>query len=94
MIGRGARRLLARDKPAAVPKFNTWMNGDVELTDVQVELLLPGMGSFRQKLPRPQRLTDDDLRGIAAPRSCLSEPTRSATTVCVSETAPYASSDT
>ena len=94
MIGRGARTLLARDKPAAVPKLNTWMNGDVELTDVQVELLLAGMGSFRQKLPRPQRLTDDDLRGIAAPRSCLSEPTRSSTTVYVSETAPYASSHT
>jgi pimeloyl-ACP methyl ester carboxylesterase len=71
MIGRGALTLLARDKPAAVRKFNRWMNGDVELTDAQVELVLAAMGSFRQKLPRPHRLTDDELRRITAPTLLL-----------------------
>ena len=71
MIVRGARTLFARDKPAAVRKFNNRMNGDVELTDAQVELLLAGMGSFRQKLPRPRRLADDDVRRIAAPTLLL-----------------------
>jgi pimeloyl-ACP methyl ester carboxylesterase len=71
MIVRGARTMLARDKPTAVRKFNDWMNGDVELTDAQIDLLLAGMGSFRQELPRPQRLSDDALRGIAAPTLLL-----------------------
>lgn len=66
MIVRGARTMLARDKPAAVRSFNNWMNGDVELTDAQVDLILAGMGSFRQRLPRPHQLSDDALRRITA----------------------------
>ncbi len=71
MIVRGVRAVVARDKPAAIRKFNRWMNGDVELTDAQVDLILAAMGTFRQRLPRPRALTDDALRGIAAPTLLL-----------------------
>ena len=32
-----------------------------------MELLEVSMGSYRQRLPRPGRLEDEELRGIAAP---------------------------
>ena len=38
LVFRGARTLLARDKHQAIRDFNRWMNGDVELTDDQIEL--------------------------------------------------------
>ncbi len=71
MVFRAVRVLLARDKRAAVARLNQWMNGDVELTDGQVEMLEAAMGSFRQKLPRPKRLDDDQLRRITMPTLLL-----------------------
>lgn len=76
MVVRGARDLIARDKRAAVDRLNRWMNGDVELTDAQFELLEAAMGPFRQKLPAPprpapRRLPDDQLRRITVPTLLL-----------------------
>ena len=67
MVLRGMRVMLSRDKPAAVRRFNRWMNGDVELTDAQVELIETAMGSFQQRLPTPSPLSDEQLRAITAP---------------------------
>ena len=71
LVLRGMRVLAARDKPAAIRRFNRWMNGDVELTDEQVELILAAMGSFRQRLPSPSPLADDALAAITAPTLLL-----------------------
>ena len=71
LILRGARTLIARDKPKAIRHLNRWMNGDVELTDEQIELLLLAMRTFRQRLPSPRRLSDDELRGITLPTLLL-----------------------
>lgn len=71
MVLRGVGVLLARDKRAAVDRLNRWMNGDVELTDAQVEMLEAAMGSFRQKLPSPRRLDDEQLERISTPTLLL-----------------------
>lgn len=71
LIGRGAAVLLARDKARAVRRLNTWMNGDVELTDDQIDLLMAALGTFKQKLPAPGPLPDDALRRISAPTLLL-----------------------
>lgn len=71
MIIRGVWTLAARDKPKAIRDFNRWMNGDVELTDEQIDLLLLAMRTFRQKLPSPRRLSDDELRRITMPTLLL-----------------------
>jgi pimeloyl-ACP methyl ester carboxylesterase len=71
MIIRAAPIFVARDKRAAVDRLNRWLNGDVELTDAQYELLEAALGSFRQKLPSPRRLPDDRLRRITAPTLLL-----------------------
>jgi len=71
MVFRGMRVLLSRDKRAAVDRLNRWMNGDVELSDAQAEMLEAAMGSFRQKLPNPKRLDDDQLRRITVPTLLL-----------------------
>ncbi|MEA2972630.1 MAG: hypothetical protein QOG82_1088 [Actinomycetota bacterium] len=47
------------------------MNGDVELTDEQIELLLLAMRTFRQKLPMPRRLSDEELGRITVPTLLL-----------------------
>jgi len=67
MVLRGMRVMLSRDKPAAVRRFNRWMNGEVELTDAQVELIEAAIGSFQQRLPTPSPLSDEQLRAITAP---------------------------
>jgi pimeloyl-ACP methyl ester carboxylesterase len=71
MVLRGIRVHVSRNRRAAVEQLNHWMNGDVELTDAQVEMLGAAMGSFRQRLPNPQRLPDDQLRRITAPTLLL-----------------------
>lgn len=71
LIARGARALLARDKPRALRRFNRWMNGDVELTDEQIELLLLAMRTFRQKLPTPTQLSDEELQRVTMPTLVL-----------------------
>jgi pimeloyl-ACP methyl ester carboxylesterase len=48
-------------------RFNRWLNGDIELTPAQLELLEVSMGTFKQRLPRPDRLSDEDLGRISAP---------------------------
>jgi pimeloyl-ACP methyl ester carboxylesterase len=57
----------ARDKPAALRDLNRWLSGNVEMSDDEVELVLLAFQVFRAKLPRPGRLTDDQLRGLAVP---------------------------
>ncbi len=71
LVLRGMRVLVARDKPEALRRFNRWMNGDVELTDQQVELLLAAMRGFRQRLPAASVLSDDELARIATPTLLL-----------------------
>ena len=71
LVFRAARTLLARDKHQAIRDFNRWMNGDVELTADQIELVLVTFRSFRQKLPLPDRLPDEQLRRITAPTLLL-----------------------
>lgn len=70
-VWRGIRTLVARDKHSAIRDFNRWMNGDVELTDEQIELLLLAMRTHRQKLPTPGQLSDHDLGRISAPTLLL-----------------------
>jgi pimeloyl-ACP methyl ester carboxylesterase len=67
MIGRAMRAMASRDRTAALARFSTWLNGDVELTDAAVELLEVSMGTYRQRLPRPGRLDDDQLLRITSP---------------------------
>jgi pimeloyl-ACP methyl ester carboxylesterase len=71
LVLRGVRVVIARDKPKALRRFNQWMNGDVELTDQQVELLLAAMRGFRQRLPAASVLSDDELARITAPTLLL-----------------------
>lgn len=67
MVGRAMLAMASRDRAAALARFSRWLNGDVELTPAQVELLEVSMGTYRQRLPRPGRLDDDELRRITAP---------------------------
>lgn len=68
MVGGAVRVLGARDKHRAVRRLNVGMNGTgYELTDDQIALLLASMTSFQQHLPRPSRLSDEQLRHIATP---------------------------
>jgi pimeloyl-ACP methyl ester carboxylesterase len=71
LIARAARTLVARDKEQAIRRFNRWMNGDIELADDEVELVLMAFSSFRQKLPTPEQLPDDQLRRIRTPTLLL-----------------------
>jgi len=64
MIGRAAATLVARDKRQAIQKFNRWMNGDVVLTEDELDLVQFVFRTFRQQLPKPERLSDDQLRDI------------------------------
>ncbi len=67
MIGRAMVAMASRDRTAALAGFSRWLNGDVDLTPAQVELLEVSMGTYRQRLPRPDRLGDDQLRHLTAP---------------------------
>ncbi len=67
MIGRAMLAMASRDRTAALSRFSRWLNGDLELTEAQVELLEVSMGTFRQRLPTPGRLDDDEVRAIPAP---------------------------
>ena len=71
LIYRAGRTLTAKDKPRAIREFNNWMNGDLELSDDEVELVLTAFRSFRQRLPKPSRLSDSQVRRIAAPTLLL-----------------------
>ncbi len=66
MIGRATIAMASRDRTAALARFSRWLNGDVELTPAQVELLEVSMGTYTQRLPRPGRLDDEELRRITA----------------------------
>lgn len=70
-VARGSATLLARDKRQALQNFNRWMNGDVELGDDEIDLFLFVFRNFRQKLPKPDRLTDEQLRRITIPTLLL-----------------------
>lgn len=71
LVLKGMRTLAARDKHRAIRDFNRWLNGDIEITDDEVELVLFVFKHFRQKLPNPDRLSDEQLRGIATPTLLL-----------------------
>lgn len=71
MIFRAGRTLTASDKPQAIRSFNRWLNGDIELSDDEVELVLAAFQTFRQKLPSPKRLEDDELQRITTPTLLL-----------------------
>lgn len=71
MIFRAMATLWARDKPGAIRKFSRWLNGDNELSDDEVDLVLTVFGNFSQKLPTPSRLTDQELEGITCPTLLL-----------------------
>jgi pimeloyl-ACP methyl ester carboxylesterase len=71
LMARAMRTLAARDKAAAVRSFNQWLSGDIELSDDEVDLVLMAFRSFRQRLPRPKRVSDDALRRIVAPTLVL-----------------------
>lgn len=71
MIYRAGRTLTARDKTQAIRDFNRWMNGDLELTDDEIELVLPAFSTFQQRLPKPKRLADDQLSRITTPTLLL-----------------------
>lgn len=47
------------------------MNGDIELSDDDIELVLAAFATFRQRLPHPNRLPDDQLRRITTPTLLL-----------------------
>jgi pimeloyl-ACP methyl ester carboxylesterase len=67
MIGRAMLAMASRDRTAALARFSQWLNGDVDLTPAQMELLEVSVGTFRQRLPRPGRLSDADLGRVTAP---------------------------
>jgi pimeloyl-ACP methyl ester carboxylesterase len=67
LIFKAARTLRAKDKPRALRAFNRWMNGDIELNDDEIELVLFVFKNFRQRLPMPGRLPDDQLRKMTMP---------------------------
>lgn len=71
LVLRGALTLTSRDKPQAIRDFNRWMNGDLELSDDEIELVLVAFRTFRQRLPNPSRLSDDELRRIRTPTLVL-----------------------
>lgn len=66
MIGRAMLAMASRDRPAALARFSRWLNGDLDLTPAQIELVEVSMGTFRQHLPRPGRLSDEELARITA----------------------------
>lgn len=70
-VTRGAATLWSRDKPRAIQEFSRWMNGDIELSDDEIAMVLFVFRNFRQKLPTPDRLPDERLRGIAPPTLLL-----------------------
>lgn len=61
------KAVASRDRTAALARFNSWLNGDLELTPAQVDRLEVSMGTYKQRLPRPDRLSDDQLGQINAP---------------------------
>ncbi len=71
LILRGAGTLWARDKQRAIRDFNQWMNGDIELDEDQIELILFVFRNFRQRLPNPGHLADEQLRRITTPTLLL-----------------------
>lgn len=71
LVARAATTLMSRDKPQAIRSFNRWMNGDIELDDDEIEMVLFVFRHFRQKLPTPDRLPDDRLRHIDTPTLLL-----------------------
>lgn len=71
LVLRATGTLAARDKRRAIRDFNRWMNGDIEITDDEIELVMFVFKHFRQKLPNPDRLTEQQLGSIATPTLLL-----------------------
>src|SRR5690606_20759735 len=49
MIVRAMKAMASRDRTAALARFNSWLNGDVDLPPAQLKLLEVSMGTFRQR---------------------------------------------
>lgn len=71
MVAKGAMTLWARDKRQAIQDFNSWLNGDLELSEDQLDMVMFVFGNFRQKLPTPGRMSDEQLRRITTPTLLL-----------------------
>jgi pimeloyl-ACP methyl ester carboxylesterase len=67
MALRGLRVLRARDPYSAMRDFNRWLGGEIEMTDAEIDLVIAALRTFRQHLPIPRRLPDDQLRQLTAP---------------------------
>lgn len=67
IIVKAVGTLLARDERRAVQEFSRWLSGDITLTEEEIDLVLMVFRGFRQRLPRPGRLTDEELGRIVAP---------------------------
>lgn len=46
--------------------FSAWLSPGVELTDTEIEWVFAVFGGFRQHLPRPKALTDQELAKVCA----------------------------
>jgi pimeloyl-ACP methyl ester carboxylesterase len=44
--------------------FSAWLSPGVELTDTEIEWVLVVFGGFRQHLPRPKKLPDEELTNV------------------------------
>lgn len=69
----GVRVMLARDKRAAMRRVGRSLNGDgaYEMPDDMLDLVLQSVTKFQQRIPRPAKLSDDQLRQITAPTHLL-----------------------
>lgn len=64
----GIKIMFARDKRAAMRRLGHWMNGStVDMPDDVTDFVQFSSTKFRYRIPRPKRLTDDQLRRIACP---------------------------
>jgi pimeloyl-ACP methyl ester carboxylesterase len=81
MIVRGGRALLAKDKRRAVREFSHWMNGDVELTDDQIDCCCSPCARSASDFPRRDHSPMTNSAASRRRRCCSWEPTPSSTTL-------------
>jgi pimeloyl-ACP methyl ester carboxylesterase len=54
-----------------VRALSAWLSPGVELTDAEVEFVLTVFSTYRQHLPAPKALTDEELRAVTTPALVL-----------------------
>lgn len=69
----GLRVIIARDKRTAMRRVGRRLNGDgdYEMPDDLLDLVLQSVTKFHQRIPRPRKLSDEQLRNISAPTHLL-----------------------